>query len=608
MTETPANIERVFYLADVVCDGRASADDLAELDAILVSDETFRVVYLDYCEMHAALDVDLRAQRAVGNARQEIQDDLTAWRGEASSPRGLPCSVDGAARCTSAHGILSSEAFPSVGYLTGWPAAYLIAAVICTIGALVFAFVPVSHRGAVATSSNRPTAERSLEPQSATIVGRITGKADCRWAAPPPTNLDNGGVALGGRYALASGLLEITYHTGAKVILQGPVTYEVDSRDGGFLSVGKLTARVEKNEVASGQWPVASEKTTPSTIHHSPSSVPAPSLPTTHHPLFTIQTPTATVTDLGTEFGVEVGAEGGQRVWVFQGKVKVASLNRQSTREITLAEGQGVSVDTDGRMMNPSATDASAVASRFVRHLPRRDGPTVVSLADLVAGGDGFGRRTNWGISAASAHPEPNPVADEVVSSGHFQKYSGMAQIDGVFIPNGGEPELIDSAGHRFAFPATSGTTCGAVLACDRAARRPPPELGKRYPGIAEEHRVLLLHANAGITFDLAAIRAYSGGRRVSRFQSVAISEQAIGLSPPRFHEIWVIVDGEPRFHKAEFRAEEGPVEIDISLNESDRFLTLVTTDGGDSIDADGVGHHHARMILESRVTDRKEP
>ena len=53
-------------------------------------------------------------------------------------------------------------------------------------------------------------------------------------------------MALGDKFALASGLMEITYDTGAKVILQGPVTYEVESKDGGFLSVGKLTARVER--------------------------------------------------------------------------------------------------------------------------------------------------------------------------------------------------------------------------------------------------------------------------------------------------------------------------------------------------------------------------
>ena len=51
--------------------------------------------------------------------------------------------------------------------------------------------------------------------------------------------------------------MEITYDTGAKVILQGPVTYEVES-NGGYLAVGKLTGKLEK-KVASGQWPVVSK-------------------------------------------------------------------------------------------------------------------------------------------------------------------------------------------------------------------------------------------------------------------------------------------------------------------------------------------------------------
>lgn len=35
-------------------------------------------------------------------------------------------------------------------------------------------------------------------------------------------------VSLSDRFDIRSGLLEITYDTGAKVVLQGPVTYEVD--------------------------------------------------------------------------------------------------------------------------------------------------------------------------------------------------------------------------------------------------------------------------------------------------------------------------------------------------------------------------------------------
>ena len=49
--------------------------------------------------------------------------------------------------------------------------------------------------------------------------------------------------------------MEITYDTGAKVILQGPVTYEVESAAGGFLSLGKLTARVgEERRGAREEW------------------------------------------------------------------------------------------------------------------------------------------------------------------------------------------------------------------------------------------------------------------------------------------------------------------------------------------------------------------
>ena len=46
--------------------------------------------------------------------------------------------------------------------------------------------------------------------------------------------------------------MEITYDTGAKSHPAGPVTYEVESKDGGYLSLGKLTARVEKKNDEGG--------------------------------------------------------------------------------------------------------------------------------------------------------------------------------------------------------------------------------------------------------------------------------------------------------------------------------------------------------------------
>ena len=48
--------------------------------------------------------------------------------------------------------------------------------------------------------------------------------------------------------------------------------------------------------------------------------------PARHLPLFSVRTPTAVVTDLGTEFGVEVNRSGTTRSHVFQGRVKVCPV------------------------------------------------------------------------------------------------------------------------------------------------------------------------------------------------------------------------------------------------------------------------------------------
>jgi len=46
---------------------------------------------------------------------------------------------------------------------------------------------------------------------------------------------------------LLSGLAEITFHSGAQVILEGPAKFKVVSRTSGDLSVGKMTADVPDN-------------------------------------------------------------------------------------------------------------------------------------------------------------------------------------------------------------------------------------------------------------------------------------------------------------------------------------------------------------------------
>ena len=244
-----------------------------------------------------------------------------------------------------------------------------------------------------------------LGPRETQYAGRITGTAGCQWATwkvdsgqwtvgggaemrDPKSEIPSSNflVPLGAKFNVTSGLMEITYDKGARVILQGPCTYEVESARGGFLSRGKLTARVEKRaesggrraegEVGSGQWAVGSKSEIrnpkseslfpPSALRPPPSdqgsqgertanlsaSSQRQGEPTTSlalrplsgkseirnpkseisnpqslipnpRPLFSVRTPTALVTDLGTEFGVQVDPSGDSTAYVFQGKVEM---------------------------------------------------------------------------------------------------------------------------------------------------------------------------------------------------------------------------------------------------------------------------------------------
>ena len=248
MSDLLANTKRLLHLADEVCEERASADDLFQLDAILFADNASRRRYLDYCRMHTALALQLRAQCATERLCRHIDLGIVTIGPEPTSCGAIP--LPSVVLDSPTPTFLSTALHAALGFFPeGMPLAYLIATIVTGLGILIMSLFHVSRPEQLATHSVPPAAERQLatEPLPAS-VGRITGMVDCK--------IGDSRVSLGQKIDLASGLLEITYDTGAKVILQGPVTYEVES-NGGFLSVGKLTGKLEK-KVASGQWLVAS--------------------------------------------------------------------------------------------------------------------------------------------------------------------------------------------------------------------------------------------------------------------------------------------------------------------------------------------------------------
>ena len=328
-------------------------------------------------------------------------------------------------------GFLGNVTHGAFAYFSeGWPLAYLLGTIIFGLGLGIFSLIPVSHHTQIAKQTSTP-ATRSIISEKPSYVGHITGMVDCRWEKgsrfkaqgskvedpqfliPSPQSP----VSLGDKFALASGLMEITYDTGAKVILQGPVTYEVDSRDSGYLSVGKLTARLEKKrsaissqrsagsgqpseKVARGQGnanlpspasgrgaggegglensnrdqsqhaltlALSQRERGPNSNPESP--IPTPPLSTIHYPLFTIKTPTAIVTDLGTEFGVEVDKKGTTTSHVFCGVVEIQSVAQDSRqgRTIRLSENESACVKRKSKSQELTVRRVAVDPLTFVR-------------------------------------------------------------------------------------------------------------------------------------------------------------------------------------------------------------------------------------------------
>lgn len=307
MTSKSKPYNELYSLFDDLCDGSISESDASKLDAVLRTDSAARWEYLCYLDVHAGLG-------------------LVAGNDECGTPNSALQNPCDSAQPSSPAFLLSTSQAPlfTDSYVGSMLFSYVVAALVMGVGLTITSFLCVSQPAQFVQHS--PQDMRAGSPwqagntPTAICVGRITDMADCvlkdsrsSSVARDQKNLKSP-VSLGDRFSLHSGLMEITYDTGAKVILQGPVTYEVDSAAGGYLTVGKLTARLDKKEKNS--------------VSRSPLPVPSS--------LFAVRTPTAVVTDLGTEFGVEVNEEGRTFSHVFRGSVEV--------RTVSTAGGNGAAV------------------------------------------------------------------------------------------------------------------------------------------------------------------------------------------------------------------------------------------------------------------------
>ena len=126
-----------------------------------------------------------------------------------------------------------------------------------------------------------------LTPVPPVFVATLTDGIDVKWAdSGQPAEPDS---PLGpGTMKLVEGYARITFGEGARIILEAPAEINLENSNRAFLHLGKLSAEV----------PVQARG-------------------------FKINTPGASITDLGTEFGVSVAEDGTSDIHVYKGRVSL---------------------------------------------------------------------------------------------------------------------------------------------------------------------------------------------------------------------------------------------------------------------------------------------
>lgn len=220
-----------------------------------------------------------------------------------------------------------------------------------------------------------------------------------------------------------------------------------------------------------------------------------------------------------------------------------------------------------------------------------------LDLAELVAGGADAGTAAGPDTGAALRPGiDPRSGKPEQAALGYLDQVQPnqfvgvqMRGIDGVFIPRGDNGEAM--------IPVTStGLTITGISGADGNAwdciRGGPvnSQHSSELDGVtfgAGAESLLGLHANAGITFDLAEARQSLGREELQFTANVGYFGHRDAAA---FADVRVLVDGKKVVEHLQLKRADGLRGITVALPRPARFLTLMATDGGNGISMDQVG------------------
>lgn len=211
-----------------------------------------------------------------------------------------------------------------------------------------------------------------------------------------------------------------------------------------------------------------------------------------------------------------------------------------------------------------------------------------INLADLIAGGDGFGR--------GEAGLAVNPVTGKTVkgstssiASDQFDTFvpAENPYVDGVFLPRNSAEQTISSTGLTIKDAPTGAQTASWDYIKYGPSQGFTSNVINDVDYNAEPNWILGLHANKGFTVDLEAIRK-------KHDFSTGVFKTVVGHGGEKEMstiDVAIYLDGQLRYRQRAFRAQQPGPELSIPFSLDNRFLTILVTEGTD-------GNSHDQGIL----------
>ena len=281
--------EELIELANSMCDRTITDQQRQRLEQMLSDHPALRPVYLDYLRVHAGLVWRYRTGDVASGSKP----------GEHSEK---PSSVVSSSK----EDLKTPESDWGTNLFARW-------AFVAAISASLMAAVLIWQRGFQTSSSNDLVADSQTPVYL--FVATLRDATSAVWSNDGRP-VDVGSRVEIGELRLDAGEAELVFDSGAKLMLAGPVELQLESPFSVYVKHGRVAAHMPETAVG-----------------------------------FELHTPTSTLVDQGTEFGVAVDQSGSTQVHVFKGQVDLhyaKSESKELTEKLAMVDGHARRIDTPG--------------------------------------------------------------------------------------------------------------------------------------------------------------------------------------------------------------------------------------------------------------------